>query len=64
MEHTKLILQYTCENFSFPGKDTAITLLYINFDNNFAMRGTRTIHSKPILIPLLYYTRGATLKNA
>jgi hypothetical protein len=43
-------------------KDTAITLLYINFDNNFAMRGT-TIHSKPRLIPLLYRTRGATLKK-
>ena len=40
---------------------TAITLLYVNFDNNYAMRGTRTIHSKPIL---LYQTRGGTLKNA
>jgi hypothetical protein len=38
-------------------------MLYINFDNNFAMWGTRTIHSKPILIPLLYHTRGGTLKN-
>jgi hypothetical protein len=55
------ILQYTCENFSFPSKDTAITLLYINFDNNFAMRGT-TIHSKPRLIPLMYHTREGTLK--
>jgi hypothetical protein len=45
-------------------KDTAITLLYINFDNNFAMRGTRTIHNKPILIALLYHTRGETLRNA
>jgi hypothetical protein len=30
------ILQYTCGNLSFSSKDTAITLLYINFDNNFA----------------------------
>jgi hypothetical protein len=29
------ILQYTCGNLSFSSKDTAITLLYINFDNNF-----------------------------
>ena len=31
------ILQYTCGNLSLPSKDTAITLLYINFDNNFTM---------------------------
>ena len=27
------------------------------------MRGTRTIHIKQRLIPLLYHTRGGTLKN-
>ena len=31
------ILQHTCGNFSPPNKDRTITLLYINFDNNFAM---------------------------
>jgi hypothetical protein len=57
------ILQYNCGNLSLLSKDTAITLLYIYFDNNFAIWGTRTIHSKPILIPLFYHTRGGTLKN-
>jgi hypothetical protein len=31
------MLQYSCGNLSFRSKDMAITLLYLNFNNNFAI---------------------------